>query len=132
MRFAVAALALAAAPMPALATSGLECRPVSGSGPRLTMTIGHAAVPALISVRMVDGQRVFTTGAQTASGGTQPVAVGRSWIDERYLWLDLLDVRALRFEAKMRATFQPKMRGRPALGTLIRAGRTYRMRCVEA
>jgi hypothetical protein len=53
-------------------------------------------------------------------------------MDQRYLWLDLVDAQASRFEAKLRATFQPKLRGRPAIGTLVRNGRSYRVRCIEA
>jgi hypothetical protein len=48
------------------------------------------------------------------------------------LWLDLLDAEAMRFEGKLRTSFKPKLRGRPAIGTFVRAGKTYRMRCVEA
>jgi hypothetical protein len=38
----------------------------------------------------------------------------------------------MRFEGKLRARFNPKLRGRPAVGTLARGGKTYRVRCVEA
>jgi hypothetical protein len=60
------------------------------------------------------------------------MTVAQSWIDQRYLWVDLVDSNATRYEARLRAVFQPRLRGRPALGTLVRGGRTYRVRCVEA
>lgn len=106
--------ALAAAP--ALATSGLQCRPTSGSGPVLDLLVGHGAGPALVAARL----------------GGKPMTVAQSWIDPHHLWLDLVDANATRYEGKLRAIFQPKLRGRPALGTLVRGGRTYRVRCVES
>jgi hypothetical protein len=115
LAYPIAMLALAAA-APAFATSGLHCRPVSGSGPTLDLLVGHAAGPALVSARL-DGR--------TAT-------VAQSWIDSRYLWLDLVDSEVTRYEAKLRAVFQPRLRGRPALGTLVRGGRTWKVRCVEA
>jgi hypothetical protein len=111
----IAMLAVAAA-TPALATSGLQCRPIGGSGPVLDLVVGHGAGPVLVAARL----------------GGKPMTVAQSWIDSRYLWIDLVDSNASRYEAKLRAAFQPKLRGRPALGTLVRAGRTYRVRCVEA
>ena len=111
--FAIAAAALAG---PALATSGLQCRPTSGSGPALDLVVGHGAGPVLVQARLAG----------------EPMAVAQSWIDARYLWLDLVDADASRYEAKLRAVFQPRLRGRPALGTLERGGRTYRVRCVES
>src|SRR5688500_11036230 len=110
------ALLAAAAASPASATSGLQCRPVSGPGPVLDLVVGHGTGPALVAARL---------------GGT-PAAIAQSWIDGRHLWLDLVDAGATRYEAKLRAVFQPRLRGRPALGTLVRGGRTYRVRCVEA
>lgn len=111
----VAMLALAAA-APAFATSGLQCRPVRGAGPVLDLVVGHGAGPAVVAARL----------------GGAPATVAQSWIDGRHLWLDLVDANATRYEAKLRALFQPRLRGRPALGTLVRGGRTYRVRCVEA
>jgi hypothetical protein len=111
----LAALIALPAAAPALATGGLACRPIGGSGPRLDLTIGHGAGPALVGARF-DGA---------------PLAIGQSWIDRRYLWLDLTDPNATRYGAKLRAVFQPRLRGRPALGTLTRGGRSWRVRCVE-
>jgi hypothetical protein len=64
--------------------------------------------------------------------GSKGLLIGQSWIDERVLWLDLLDPDAMRYEGRLRAAFQPRQRGRPAVGTFVRNGRTYRVRCVEA
>lgn len=115
LAFPIALLALAAT-APAFATSGLQCRPVSGAGPVLDLVVGHGAGPVLVAARL----------------GGKPATVAQSWIDGRYLWLDLVDSGATRYEARLRAAFQPRLRGRPALGTLVRGGRTYRVRCVES
>jgi hypothetical protein len=115
LAFPIALLAMAAA-APAFATSGLQCRPTSGAGPVIDLVVGHGAGPALVSARL----------------GGKPTTIAQSWIDSRYLWLDLVDANATRYEAKLRAVFQPRLRGRPALGTLVRGGRTYRVRCTES
>jgi hypothetical protein len=111
----LALLALAAA-SPASATSGLHCRPVAGAGPTLDLVVGHGAGPALVAARI----------------GGAPATIAQGWIDGRLLWVDLVDSGATRYEAKLRAVFQPRLRGRPALGTLVRGGRTWRVRCVES
>jgi hypothetical protein len=110
------AMSLAAAAAPAFATSGLQCRPQGGAGPTVDLVVGHGAGPALVAARL----------------GGKPMTVAQSWIDGRHLWLDLVDSNATRYEAKLRAVFQPRLRGRPAIGTLVRGGRTYRVRCVES
>jgi hypothetical protein len=127
MRLAVAAMLLAFS-TPAFATGGFQCRPISGAGPTLIFGIGHGISNRPFSVTIREERRELSTG----QGPTAPLLLGQSWIDGRYLWLDVLDSRANRFEAKLRATFQPKLRGRPAIGTLARNGRTYRVRCEEA
>jgi hypothetical protein len=38
----------------------------------------------------------------------------------------------MRYEAKLRATFQPNVRGRPAIGTLTRGDSNYLIRCLES
>lgn len=110
------AMLLAAAATPAFATSGLHCRTQGGSGPTIDLVVGHGAGPALVAARL----------------GGKPMTIAQSWIDQRHLWLDLVDANASRYEAKLRAIFQPRLRGRPALGTLVRSGRTYKVRCVES
>ena len=126
MRLAFTAAALACS-SPALATGGFECRPVSGPGPALVMTIGHTLSAIPVSVTLREGGRTLST-----YGPSAPLVIGQSWFDERYLWLDLTDASLSRREAKLRAVFQPKLRGRPAIGTLVRNGRTFKVRCVEA
>ncbi len=128
MRLALPAAALLACSSPAFATGGFDCRPVSGAGPRLTVGIGHSISAQPFDVTILEGRRTFSTSRK----GAVPIILGQSWIDDRYLWLDLVDTNANRFEAKLRATFQPKLKGRPAIGTLVRNGRTYRVRCIEA
>ena len=127
MRLAAAAFILACS-SPALATGGFECRPIAGAGPTLTMGIGHGISNRPFSAWIREGKRMLAaTGAPR-----DPLTIGQSWVDHRYLWLDILDSNRNRFEAKLRATFQPKLKYRPAIGTLVRNGRTYKVRCVEA
>lgn len=112
---------------PALATGGFECRPLKGSGPVLNLVVGHTISPRPLSVTIQDGQ----TRLSTHGPGAQ-LAIGQSWIDGRHLWLDVADPHATRFEARLRARFNGKLRGRPAIGTLTRNNRTWRVRCDEA
>lgn len=128
MRIAAAvAMLLFATATPALATGGFECRPVSGTGPVITIGIGHLIAARPFSVTLTESGRTLATGDEGA-----PLVLGQSWIDARYLWLDLVDPQLERFEGQLRATFQPRLRGRPAIGTFVRNGRTYRVRCEEA
>lgn len=127
MRYAIAAAALMCS-TPTLATGGFECRPLTGSGPALTVGIGHGLSLRPFAVWIREGKRVLSTNRDDIN----PLTLGQTWIDGEYLWLDLMDTNALRFEAKLRATFRPKIRGRPAIGTLVRNGRTWRVRCEEA
>jgi hypothetical protein len=126
VRFAIALAGLACS-SPAFATGGFQCRPLAGAGPVLDVTIGHTVSARPLSVTVREGRRILST-----RGGGDPLVLGQSWIDGQHLWLDLLDSQALRYEGKLRATFNPKMRGRPAVGTFVRGGKTYRVRCVEA
>jgi hypothetical protein len=100
---------------------------VAGNGPVLDVAIEHTISARPVSVTLRDGWRVLS-----ARGGGDPLVLGQSWIDGQYLWLDLLDAEAMRLEGKLRARFNPKLRGRPAVGTLTRGGKTYRVRCGEA
>lgn len=126
MRYALAAAALLCS-SPAWATGGFECKPVAGAGPTLIVGIGHGLSLRPFAVWLREGRRQLAAGED----GT-PLVLGQTWIDAQYLWIDLLDSKRERFEARLRATFQPKLRDRPALGTLVRGGRTYRVRCLEA
>ncbi len=129
MRYALpAALVVLAAASPASATGGFTCRPVSGSGPILSLGFGHAIASPVFVARIEEKKAVLRAGGAPAD----PLRIGQSWIDGRHLWLDLVDANATRFEAKLRAAFQPQLKGRPAIGTLVRNGRTYRVRCEES
>jgi len=121
--FAAAAVLLSAA-TPAFATGGYVCRPVSGAGPSLSVVTGHGVAPVAVSATIRDGRR------QLSSSGTAPaLAVAQSWIDDLDLRLDLVDRNAMRYEARLRARFAARSRGRQALGTLSRNGRVLRVRC---
>ena len=123
---AAAAILLVAA-APAAATQSRRCAPVSGAGPLLSLTIGRGAGQAIVGATLSEGGRLRST-----AGPNPALAVGQSWIDSQRIWLDLTDANAMRYEAKLRASFNPKLRGRPATGTLVRNGRSHRIRCVEA
>jgi hypothetical protein len=112
---------------PAWATTGFTCRPLNGSGPTIDLVIGHTVDAKPVAVTLRDGNRILST-----DGRGDPLVLGQSWIDDRYLWLDLVDAQAMRYEAKLRATFQPKVRGRPAIGTLTRGTINYRVSCRES
>ena len=120
MTHAFIAAAAAFIASPALATGGFDCSPLEGSGPTLNLIVGHTVSPRSVGATL-------RLGAKTV-----PTEIGQSWIDERHLWVDLVDPQAMRFEVKLRAAFQPKLKGRPAIGTLERDGRTWRVPCVEA
>ena len=126
MRLA-SAFALLACSSPAFATGGIECSPVRGSGPVIHMVIGHGAGPSVVGAWLIEGNRRLST-----QEGTAPLAIGQAWIDGQYLWLDLVENDGSRYAARLRARFQPRMRGRPAIGTILRNGRSYNLRCVEA
>ena len=125
MRCAVAAATLLWA-SPALATGGFECRPISGSGPVLTVALGHAITTMPLFAVLRDGSRSLST-----QGPRPSLHLGQIWIDRRRLWVDLADANVTRHEAKLRASFQ-RPSSYPALGTLWRGGRGYRVRCIEA
>lgn len=129
MRLALPAAALLlASASPALATGGFECRPISGTGPIVSLGFGHAVAAPVFVAEIREGKKRLRASADPGD----PLRIGQSWIDRQYLWLDLVDANANRFEAKLRATFRPKLKYNPAIGTLERGGRTYRVRCVEA
>lgn len=127
MRYALAAAALACS-SPAWATGGFECKPVAGPGPILIVGIGHGLSLRPFTVWLREGNRQLAA----QQDGSGQLSLGQTWIDAQYLWIDLLDSNHERFEAKLRATFQPKLKDRPAIGTLVRGGRTYKVRCIEA
>jgi hypothetical protein len=111
---------------PALATQGLRCAPAAESGPSLILTIGHGADRPIVAATLVEGS------VTRATAGEGPMlAVAQSRIDGQRLWLDLTDRDAKRSEATLRARFDPSQRGRSAIGTLERNGRSYAIRCVE-
>ena len=121
MRHVLLFLGLACAASPALATGGFECRAEDRSGLVLRGAVGHVIGSPLISAQLV------TRTATYATAGSRPqLAIGRSWIDEREIRVDLVDLQATRFEAQLRARI---MLRNQAVGTLVRAGRTHPVRC---
>lgn len=125
----VLAAGVLAASTPAIATTGYRCEPVAGASPRLHLVVGRAVAPQVVAARLDDG-RLLTTQPNGAVSPT--LVIVRSWIDGQRLWIDLADAQAIRWEGQLRASWQPRLRGRPATGTFVRGGRTYRVRCTEA
>ena len=114
---------------PALATAGLQCSVVRGQGPTLNIVIGHGPAAGVTGVSLHERDRILTTPHRPDG---DPLVISQSWIDDRHLWIDLVDAEGIRYEGKLRARFKPTLRGRPAIGTLSRNGRTFQVRCVEA
>jgi hypothetical protein len=105
---------------PALATGGFDCRSADG-GIALAGTVGHTIVSPLVGARLTVGERTLST-----IGDPAPLAIGRSWIDEDEIRVDLVDPQAMRVEAALRVV----RAGRSWTGTLIRDGTAYPVRCV--
>ena len=116
-----AALAALTAAIPAHASGGFDCRATDRGGPRISAVTGRGIVTPLVSARLFDGRRTLST-----SGERPLIAIGQSWVDAREIRLDLVDPQAMRFEARLRASATTRNR---ATGTLVRGGRTHRVRC---
>lgn len=121
--FAASALALSS---PALATGGLLCKPTSGAGPQLSLTIGHGFASGIVCANLREGGRWLS-----ACEPQGQMMIARSWMDGHLVWVDIIDRDSGRQEAKLRAVVKPKQRIHTALGTLTRRGKTYKVRCLE-
>lgn len=131
MRLALAtAVVLLAAAMPAHATGGMECRTGTGRGPIVAFGFPHGIAPQVFSASIQDGPLTLRTGGLIEAGRLRSLAVGQSWIDRELVMLDLVDAQVTRFEGQLRARFT--RRGEAAVGTFVRNGRTWRVRCVES
>lgn len=117
-------LPLLSAAVPAQATQGLLCRPVSGEGPRLSLVIGAGGIA---------GASLDESGGwvSTMEGGTT-LHLAQAWIDSEQVLADIVDERWDRV-ARLRVRFEPPVRGSPtaAIGTLTLRGRDWRVRCAE-
>ena len=126
MRYAIVAGALCLS-TPAFATGGLLCKPVSGPGPVLSLVIGHSYAPGIVCANLKEGGGAW----QSTCGPADRLEIARRWLDRQRVWVDIIDRRNGRDEAKLRATVVPKQRIHTALGTLTRRGKTYKVRCEE-
>lgn len=113
------ALALLTA-SPALATGGFHCEATDGSGVGMSGSIGRVPGNPLVGASLHLGERTLST-----YDAPPVIAIGRSWIDEREIRVDLVDANAERFEAQLRV----RVTRRRVAGTLVREGRTRRVRC---
>ena len=119
---AAAALAAGLAATPAAATQGLNCRPVSGTGPTIDIVTGAGLV----------GVSVTERGATLTTMGPDPrLAARQSWFDEQRVWIDLTDPNWMRDEGKLRLAWAGRGRARHLAGTFVRNGRLSRVRCEE-
>jgi hypothetical protein len=101
---------------PAMATGGMTCRTAGARPIAVSLVIGHAAVPAIVSARLTD------------SGRTIPVIVAQSWLDPNELRLDLADRNAMHREARLIA----RKSGRFYDGSIWRRGQRRWVRCRES
>ena len=102
---------------PANATGGLICTTSAHRPAQLFLVVSHAAVPAVVSVRMTD------------DGREVPVVAAQSWLDEREMRLDLVDRNAESHEARLRAAWNSSTRSYD--GSLWRNGERRWVRCRE-
>jgi len=110
---------------PALATQGLLCRPVSGSGPTLSLVL--AAGGGVGGASLMEGR--YSRSAPPVAW--RPVPVRQSWIDEHRVWVDLTDDPRMSDEGRLRGTFVRTGRFWHVAGTFVRNGRLYRVRCEQ-
>ena len=123
--FILAATAAGLATTPAHATQGLLCRPLSGSGPTLSLLL--AAGGGVGGAHVMEGR--FSRDAPATAW--RPVPVRQSWIDEHRVWVDLTDEARMRDEGKLRAVFVRSGRSWHVAGSFVRGGRVHRVRCEE-
>ena len=127
MRFAVAALALAAtlgAATPASATQGQHCTPVGGHGPTVAIVLGSIGIAG---ATLIEGDH-----ARTTMGDDRALAMRQSWIDLDLLWIDFTDADYMTDEGRLRLGPSGSGRARAFAGTFERGGRSYRMSCEES
>ena len=120
-RFLLLAAALLFAGSPALATGGFDCRTTDGSGLVMSGTIGRVIGAPLVAAHLqIDGRTLGTNDPDPQ------IAIGRSWIDQHEIKVDLVDAQAERFAAELRVRLTRRGDG---TGTLVRNGRTHRVFC---
>jgi hypothetical protein len=120
-RFAFLGLPWLLAASPAFASGSFDCRTIDGSEIGISGTYGHVIGSPIVSARLQLGNRTLST-----SGDGAEIAIGRSWLDETELRLDLVDLQVTRFEAELRVRQDARRR---SVGTLIRDRTTRRVRC---
>jgi hypothetical protein len=124
---AAAASLLAGLATPAHATQGELCRPISGSGPTVSIVIGSSVSSAVAGVNLIEGGVV-----RSSFGENAPIAIAQAWIDRQRLWIDIADADHQRYEAQVRLSWVGRGRARHMAGTIARNGRVYRVRCEES
>jgi hypothetical protein len=120
---AILAAAAAFAAAPASATQGLLCRPATGSGPVVDIASSAQIIGVGITERGVTRSSMHPNGA---------IAVRQSWFDAQRVWIDLWNPTTMADEGKLRLSYAGRGAGRHLAGTFVRAGRLYRLRCVES
>ncbi|MGZ8336574.1 MAG: hypothetical protein ACXWU1_07935 [Allosphingosinicella sp.] len=107
---------------PAHATGTIECRTTDGSDIAIRLTVGHTITSPVVGAQLRIGDRVLST-----VGEEPQVAIGRSWVDQGEIRVDLVDPNVERFEAELRATTD----NRGARGTIRRDEVDHPARCSE-
>jgi hypothetical protein len=117
--FPAALLALAAA-SPASATGGFLCSPIDGTGPGISLVIGHGIPSGVIGAALKENGRW-----RSSMQAEVPMVLQRTWIDKERTWVDIIHRQTGAPEAQLRVRNQ----GFGGTGTLVRKGRTYQVRC---
>jgi hypothetical protein len=119
MRYAFPAALLAfAAASPAAATGGFLCSPTNGKGPWISLVIGHGS--GIIGAALKEGGRWRSTMQPEV-----PMVLKRATMDRQRTSVDIVHRRTGAPEAQLRV----RNRGFGGTGTLVRRGRTYKVRC---
>jgi hypothetical protein len=119
VRFAIAAASLCCS-APAVATGGFLCSPVNGTGPAISLVIGHGIPGGVIGAAVKENGRWRST-MKPGEG----LVLDQWWIDRERTWVDLVHPETGAPEAQLRVRNQ----GYGGAGTLVRKGRTHQVRC---
>jgi hypothetical protein len=106
---------------PAFATGGFHCQTTDGSNLAISGSVGHVVGFPLLGATLHLGERTLATTDEPPQ-----ISIGRSWLDDREIRVDLIDSNAERYEAQLRVRVT---RDGTARGTLVREGRTHRVQC---
>ena len=119
MRYAIAAACFMLS-SPALATGGFLCTPEKGAGPSISLIIGNGIPGGVIGAAVKENGRWLSTMTPN-----DRLVLKQSWIDRQHTWVDIIHAKTGATEAQLRVRNQ----GFGGVGTLVRKGRTWKVRC---